>query len=856
MGKLTIIGSSKPVIGEKEMYSVSSLNDWDHLVHPLKNPLEVPKTHWEVMVKTQKGWRKGGSNKEGQTVPYTFGQKSLLYREIKIVAQQGEDKAELMVHPQRAKKSKITKVDLLDANYKPIPKGKKLSYKDTIIARAYCVEMFMMHVAFSLWEDDAPGAGHNPVINALNKINSVPVLGTVDEKGIAEAVFRLPAYIMAVQIANARIASGDQDEGATHEYYVTADVISRKIQKASANVNVDNATYTEAPPRQRKLLAGQTLPLPKPVPVKPKPKEETAKFPQTPAAKKQGDPEGKILSAEFTDGTGKAVKNAKTGDVVSIKIISQNMKGKNVKVRIWEEDFSKWSHDLLYEKTVQLIGATSFVNYITLTKEMYNKGYSFGEKELEYFIEVEHNNTSVTSAVIPVTLDAPQTIVPKGKSVYVVGEREVEKKVACICKEQYKDLVWGGKVSCEFRKKVVKIANRLGKDPNLLMAGIALETGRTFSPTAGKGTNFVGLIQFGLDAAQSVGTTLEELLKMKDIEQLDYVEKYLNKHKDRINTLTDFYLSILMPVDVGKGNQPNHVVFDNKYPLKYNKNGRLTDLSKSRHYGYRQNPAFLYEGKTHRDIKIKRDNGKVIFFKELSNEKKVWYDNGEKKYEGDGKTYIWEIEKSISTFYEEGKQNKTKVYECQKDNPISPALPKAETGTWNVIITEHYTGSECKHTEKTPIRNNCRRGKIEVYDSKEKVVLTISDCLLEGIKGEDRMLTDADAPFGTYQINSSPFIMGSTSGSKRTAYGPNPRLVFEPIPRNGDEASKSGRSAIRIHGGRQETKTFKPRPHPSLLRTQGCIRIWDGDAKRFYDWWAEYSQLNPNVKPGKLKIIK
>ncbi|SHG29111.1 hypothetical protein [Chryseobacterium vrystaatense] len=444
MVKLTIIGSSKPVIGEKEMYSVSSLSGWDHLVHPLKNPLEVPKTHWEVMVKTQKGWRKGGSNKEGQTVPYTFGQKSLLHREIKIVAQQGEDKAELMVHPQRAKESKITKVDLLDANYQPISKGKKLSYKDTIIARAYCVEMFMMHVAFSLWEDDAQGEGHNPVINALNKINSVPVLGTVDEKGIAEAVFRLPAYTMAVQIANARIASGDQDEGATHEYYVTADVISRKIQKASANVNVDNATYTEAPPRQRKLPAGQTLPLPKPVPVTPKPKEETAKFPQTPAAKKQGDPEGKILSAEFIDGTGKAVKNAKTGDIVSIKIISQNMKGKNVKVRIWEEDFSKWSHDLLYEKTVQLIGATSFVNYITLTKEMYNKGYSFGEKELEYFIEVEHNNTSVTSAVIPVTLDAPQTIVPKGKSVYVVGEREVEKreeKANNACGIEYRDKI-------------------------------------------------------------------------------------------------------------------------------------------------------------------------------------------------------------------------------------------------------------------------------------------------------------------------------------------------------------------------------------------------------------------------------
>lgn len=335
---------------------------------------------------------------------------------------------------------------------------------------------------------------------------------------------------------------------------------------------------------------------------------------------------------------------------------------------------------------------------------------------------------------------------------------------------------------------------------------------------------------------------------MTAIQQLDYVEKYLTKKKDKINTLTDFYLSILMPVDVGKGNEPNHIVFDNKYPLKYNKSGTLTDLSKSRNYGYRQNPAFLYEGTLHKNLKVKTNKGPVTF-KEINEERRTWYENGEKKYDGDGKTYIWEIEKSITKFYEEGKQNKAKVFECKKaDSPT--AAPTLEKGTWNVIITEKYTGSKCTHLEKTKVRTNCRRGKIDVYDHNQKVVLTFSDCLLEGIAGEDHMTTNSDVPFGDYQINQSTPFYHSTKDNK-ISYGPNPRLVFEPIPGNDDEAAKSGRSAIRIHGGRQEGYEVK-----TLKRTQGCIRVWDDDAKSLYDWWVDFSKKNPQVKPGKVTIKK
>lgn len=405
-------------------------------------------------------------------------------------------------------------------------------------------------------------------------------------------------------------------------------------------------------------------------------------------------------------------------------------------------------------------------------------------------------------------------------------QRKEEKK-NCICQEQYKDLIWGGKVSCQFRKKVMDISKRLGIDPNNFMAAMAHETGGTFDPKCGtfkkhkneKKEGYVGLIQIGKDAAKSIGITRTELFKMNQLDQLDYVEKYLAKKKGKLNTLTDFYLAILFPVDCGKGNQPNHIVFDKSLPISYKNGEPIKDLNYWRNVAYSANPAFHKEGK--------KENGK---------------------------TYIWEIAENIQIWYEKGKNNKSINFACNKETQTTKSTK--DKGTWYVIITEKYTGSKCTHIEKTPIRANCRRGKIDIYDHNIQIILTISDCLLEGIAGEDRTIKDSDAPYGTYQISAEPFIMGSSSGDSRTTYGPNPRLSFEPIKGSGDEADKSRRSLIRVHGGRQETKKFNPRVNPNLLRTHGCIRIWDADAKKFYDWWVEYHKNNPTIKPGKLTIKK
>lgn len=430
MAKLTIIGNAKPVIGTNEMYSISSVKP---NLNKFQTPLKTPKTQWGIMVLLKNGWvRAEKNNKEGQIVPYKFGQKSLTYKGIKIVVQRGGDKGELIIHPQRAKEPKISKVELFDGNYKPIPKGKKLSYKDTIIARAYCVEMFKMNVAFTLWEDDANGEGHDPIKNALNKINLIPILQPVNEKGIAEAVFRLPAYTMAVQIANARIAAGDKNEGATHEYYVTADIVNTNIQKASANINVTNPTYNREPPKRQRTLP-QNVPASKPKttapPVeKPKPQPNSPKFPVTSNGKSSNDREGKILSAEFVDGEGKRLHSSKVGKNVIMKITAKDMKKKKVKVIVWEEDNFRWTNDEIYNKDWILTGDENYIG-IQLTKKMFEKandGGGDGTKQ-DYFIEVIYDKTSVDSPVMPVTLDAPVTKVDKGNATTVIKKAPKQK---------------------------------------------------------------------------------------------------------------------------------------------------------------------------------------------------------------------------------------------------------------------------------------------------------------------------------------------------------------------------------------------------------------------------------------------
>lgn len=118
-------------------------------------------------------------------------------------------------------------------------------------------------------------------------------------------------------------------------------------------------------------------------------------------------------------------------------------------------------------------------------------------------------------------------------------------------------VAWGRKVSEEFCLRVIAMCIRNGWNPiysaSYLMACMAFETGRTFSPfirnMAGSGAT--GLIQFMPATARGLGTTTEELAKMRAEDQLEYVEKHFQPYARRIETCCDFYMAIFLPKYIG-----------------------------------------------------------------------------------------------------------------------------------------------------------------------------------------------------------------------------------------------------------------------------------------------------------------
>ena len=132
-------------------------------------------------------------------------------------------------------------------------------------------------------------------------------------------------------------------------------------------------------------------------------------------------------------------------------------------------------------------------------------------------------------------------------------------------------IAWGAKVSAVFKSKVIALTTRLGFDPNYLMAAMAFESGESFSPSVknAAGSGAVGLIQFMPATATALGTSTLALAAMTAEDQLDYVEAYFNPYRNRLNTLEDVYMAILMPVGIGK---PNSYVLFTKGSVAYAEN--------------------------------------------------------------------------------------------------------------------------------------------------------------------------------------------------------------------------------------------------------------------------------------------
>lgn len=106
-----------------------------------------------------------------------------------------------------------------------------------------------------------------------------------------------------------------------------------------------------------------------------------------------------------------------------------------------------------------------------------------------------------------------------------------------------------------FRSALAEMALSIGLDPSYLAACMAVETGRTFSPSIQNPyTRATGLIQFMPATARAMGTTVEQLASMSAVAQLEYVKRYFRPYLSRIRPSVpgDYYLAVFMPAYIGR----------------------------------------------------------------------------------------------------------------------------------------------------------------------------------------------------------------------------------------------------------------------------------------------------------------
>lgn len=151
----------------------------------------------------------------------------------------------------------------------------------------------------------------------------------------------------------------------------------------------------------------------------------------------------------------------------------------------------------------------------------------------------------------------------------------------------YTKIIYGSVLSDEFINCVWWMAEKLRHPQvstlelvNDFIGCMAWESAETFSPSIknAAGSGATGLIQFMPATARGMGTTVDKLAAMTQIEQLNYVYKYFLPYKGKLRNLGDVYMAILWPLAVGKDD--SFVLWSrNKKPVTYRQNSGL-DVNK------------------------------------------------------------------------------------------------------------------------------------------------------------------------------------------------------------------------------------------------------------------------------------
>jgi hypothetical protein len=105
-----------------------------------------------------------------------------------------------------------------------------------------------------------------------------------------------------------------------------------------------------------------------------------------------------------------------------------------------------------------------------------------------------------------------------------------------------------------FVAKVNKIAALLGIQADWLMAVMYFES-RLNEKAVNRSTNATGLIQFMPATAAGLGTSVQSLLSMTNLQQLDYVYAYYKPRAGKLKSLVDLYLCTFFPAAIGMPDQ-------------------------------------------------------------------------------------------------------------------------------------------------------------------------------------------------------------------------------------------------------------------------------------------------------------
>ncbi|MGN7809525.1 L,D-transpeptidase family protein [Flavobacterium sp. 22076] len=837
MSDFKIIGNPDPVVGKEEFYSV---NTFLPSVLPFQNSassnsFEQP-VKWEIYILENGRWRKTKENdKTGKRISYTFLQKSLERKGIRILARRGEDVARLNVTTHPAEKPKIENVELLDKS------GKKptapLSYGQTVKARVHCLHMEKHKVYVTLWEDDAPKGGHNKA----NEKNIIQTLSGVVKNGKADVDFLLrPSF--------AKIAKKDGVEDKIHEYYVTTDFNKEKI--ASNNVNVNDIEAPVAP------YKGKTTPKEAEKPTIPSKKDSPKQ--DASGAKKE---KGRINSVNLTDTTGNKIKGVFKEKQIKVWINSTGLKGKDISLKLYDEDVA--SNDLLFQQEFTLKSDLHaiVVPLDTIPRSLGGNFWTEGaEQELFAEVKVLQTNDLKKSEVVDVDAKVfkPDPVEQTNKTAKV-GEGEKsggknEKKGTCdectkpITAKQLKDIF--PKADSAKLEKVAATYTKYMKDLGMdtcwnkahLFAQARVESGLSLELKEGEGFNYY----------------YESLSIFKAFQTKEGKEKAKLWGRPTVR-----------PKKPGVSLEDQKKIANWAYSPPAKKAKEIGNTEANDGWNYRGRGLVQVTGKgfyEYCNLYTKKNSLDVVKKPDLIGE------SIELSILSSMIFFKWKNLNTISNKTHDvinkicPKVGNDVALKDEKGNPSSNHKEKQKA--FNDITSKAFKIDNCKWGEKVEIPKT--KGKFSTYDNEYSAdsktayinVIVPKDRRTEGLfvffDDTEIVLKGYALAMGTVNDNfferngkgSTPTGLWSSSYSKthigEASYGDNGLIHINGITGDAKKATAPGkRDGIAIHSG--HTTKVGINDNGPLMVTYGCVRVYNADMKKLVE--------NYNTIKGKGKTI-